>query len=67
MNYEINISKNGIHFFATHERSVSSSKKLKEIYPILKEKFPEEEGYLISVTKYERIGKVILMEEETND
>ena len=31
MGYEINVSLNGKHFFATHERSITNNWKLKEI------------------------------------
>jgi hypothetical protein len=56
MYYEINVSLNTQHFFATSERSISNMKDLKKIYNILKEKFPEEEGYKIIVTKWDKIG-----------
>ena len=59
MNYEINISLNGTHFFATHERSITSKLALEKVYPVLKEKFPEEEGYKISITLWETIGKSV--------
>lgn len=62
MHYEINVSLNGKHFFATAERSISSEWKLKEVYKILKEKFPENEGYKIDVTRWENRGTPINME-----
>lgn len=49
--YEINIALNGIHFFATHERSITNVFELKRILPILIEKFPESEGYTILISK----------------
>lgn len=49
--YEINIALNGIHFFATHERSITNVFELKKILPILIEKFPESEGYTILISK----------------
>ena len=64
MYYEINVALNGKHFFATAERSITNKWKLKEVYNILKEKFPQEEGYEISVTKYETVGKSVDMEQE---
>ena len=66
MYYEINIALNGKHFFATAERSITNKWKLKEVYDVLKEKFPQEEGYDISVTYYETVGKPIDMESENN-
>lgn len=61
MHYEINVSLNGKHFFATAERSISSEFKLKEVYNLFKEKFPESEGYKIDVTRWENRGTVIDM------
>lgn len=64
MYYEINIALNGQHFFATDKRSITTERALKEVYPILKEKFPSEEGYDILVSYVETRGKYIDMEEE---
>ena len=55
--YEINISKNGRHVFATHERSIVDHHKLKEVYNVIKEKFPQTEGYMVNVTRYETRGE----------
>lgn len=64
MYYEINVSKNGQHLFATAERSVTNNLKAKEVYNLFKEKFPESEGYEISVTRWEKVGKSVDMNEE---
>lgn len=64
MYYEINVSLNGKHFFATDKRSITSKSKLEEVYKVFKEKFPKEDGYNISVTYWENIGKLINMEED---
>lgn len=64
MYYEINVSLNGQHFFATNKRSITNKIALKVIYNIFKEKFTAEEGYHISVTKYETIGRPIDMESD---
>ena len=64
MYYEINVALNGKHFFATSERSITNKWKLKEVYNVLKEKFPQEEGYDISVSLYETVGKSIDMGQE---
>lgn len=61
MYYEVNISLNGKHFFATNERSITDEHKLKEVYGTLREKFPNEDGYNITVVKYETVGKHIDM------
>lgn len=64
MYYEINVSLNGKHFFATHERSIVNETKLKEVYPVIKKKFPPEEGYDILVSRTETTGRYIDMEQE---
>lgn len=64
--YEISVSLNGQHFFATHERSIVSERKLKKVYKVFKEKFPEAEGYELSVTYWTKSGKEINMEELNN-
>lgn len=64
MYYEINVSLNGRHFFATDKRSITTERALKEVYPIIKEKFPPEEGYDILVSQMETKGRYIDMEEE---
>lgn len=57
--YEINVSYNGVHFFATHGRSITSERKLKDVLRIFMKKFPESEGYGISVSYWEEIGKYV--------
>lgn len=62
MYYEINVSLNGKHLFATHERSITDIHKTNTVYKLFAEKFPESEGYKISVTKWETVGQSIEME-----
>lgn len=64
MYYEINVSLNGKHLFATHKRSVTSESKLKEVYNIFKDKFLKEDGFEITVTYYEEKGYKVNMESE---
>lgn len=64
MYYEINVSKEvqsygrkGFrHLFATTERSITSIYELKRQLPIFMEKFPESEGYRISVSHWQKTG-----------
>ena len=62
MYYEINVSLNGKHLFATAERSIVNTMQLQKVYGLFKEKFPEEDGYKISVTEWNKIGKEVGME-----
>ena len=63
MYYEINVAKNGKHFFATAERSITNIKKAEEVYMLFKEKFPKSDGYEISVERWEKIGEFVDMNE----
>lgn len=64
MYWEINISLNGKHLFATAERSIVNTYHLQKVYDLLKEKFPESEGYKIDVTEWNKVGKKVNMEQE---
>ncbi len=63
MYFEIVVSLNGKHLFATAEKSVVNTYQLHKIYDIFKEKFPREEGYKITVTTWEKVGRPMNMEE----
>jgi hypothetical protein len=54
MHYEFNISKNGHHLFATHERSIRDLDAARALNDILCKKFPAQEGYLIAVSEVSR-------------
>ena len=62
MYYEINVSLNGQHLFATDKRSITNKIALEVVYRIFKQKFPHEEGYDILVSQYDTVGKFIDME-----
>ena len=64
MYYEINVSLNGKHLFATAERSIVSRRQMEETYKLFEEKFPESEGYKINVTRWERTGSPIIYKNE---
>ena len=59
MYYEINVSLDGVHLFATTERSAQTKYALDKILTIFKEKFPKKEGYAISVAKVEIVRTVL--------
>lgn len=63
MYYEINVSLNGNHLFATADRSITTMNKAKRVYELFKEKFPESEGYKIDVTYWEKTGRLVEMNE----
>lgn len=55
MYYEINVSYYGQHLFAT-DHSITTKNKLSQVYNTLRYKFPEEEGYAITIVKSETNG-----------
>lgn len=57
MHYEINVSHNGKHFFATADRSIILRSQLEAILRKFIEAFPRTEGYQIRVTYWETSGK----------
>ncbi len=48
--YEINVSLNGNHLFATHERSLNDIRKLRHVLALFQEKFPPSEGFQVLVS-----------------
>ncbi len=56
MYYEINISKVEGHLFATAPRSITDSKTCKTMLKLFIDKFPESEGYKISLSVHADTG-----------
>jgi hypothetical protein len=54
--YEINVSKDGRHYFATHERSITAVSRAVEIRDRLKQAMPEEEGFTFTITQKQTVG-----------
>lgn len=48
--YEINVAKDGKHYFATHERSLTATKEAENALKDFKKRFPEEEGFSITIS-----------------
>ena len=57
MYYEINVSLGGRHFFATAERSVTTESKARAVFDELKARFPEAQGYKVTVSYNELTGR----------
>ena len=73
MYYEINVSKDGKHLFATDKRSIKYYWELEKVYRIFEQAFPKYEGYKITVIKWEEKGfeiddvwHYIIKEEQNN-
>ena len=56
MYYEINVTKDGKHFFATAPRSITTKEELKRVWKTLIAVYKQIDGYELSITKYETIG-----------
>jgi hypothetical protein len=56
MAYEINVSQNGEHLFATHPRSLPGPFEASEVYAVLQAKFLARDGYKITVSRKNEIG-----------
>jgi hypothetical protein len=67
MYYEINISVGGKHFFATAERSIPTRDDMIKLYKIMKEKFPESEGYHVEVSEWRNQGRILHLENKNDD
>jgi hypothetical protein len=59
MYYEINVSVNGQHLFATHKRSLTVEYKMKELLLLFSNKFPATEGYNINVKYCEEAAEIL--------
>ena len=67
MHYEINVSLNGFHLFATNERSLRNVNDMRQVYQALRAAFPATEGYDVSVVRYTTVGEPILNPMESRD
>lgn len=56
MPYEINVSFNGTHYFATAERSLTDKIKAYDVHADLCLRFPSSEGFKVTASYSERSG-----------
>lgn len=54
--YEINVSKDGQHYFATDKRSITTLARALDIRELLKKAMPEEEGFEYTITQWNTVG-----------
>ena len=59
MYYEINVSLNGDHYFATADRSIRTNEQAEKIFNHFKILFPTVDGYRIRVTHWQNSGKQV--------
>ena len=64
--YRINVSKDGIYLFSTEQGQLASRLRAMEVFEILREKFPIDEGYSVTCTHGRaKERKLILIEKPT--
>jgi hypothetical protein len=61
--YEINVSLNGEHHFATAPRSIKTADVCKARMRMFKKRFPESEGFEITATHWECLGYSVFFPE----
>jgi hypothetical protein len=59
MYYEINVSLNDVHFFATNKRSIRTQEELEQVLTTFVQKFPERQGYKIEVERWTNHGESV--------
>jgi hypothetical protein len=64
--YEINVAKNGRHFFATSERSLNYRDDYEKVLKVMLEKFPEIEGYSVTARLNHAYGEPLSIEPDIN-
>jgi hypothetical protein len=57
--YEINVSKDGKHYFATDKRSITTLARALDVRERLKKAMPEEEGFMYTITQWQKTGMEI--------
>lgn len=61
--YEINVSHNGTHVFATSQRSLTDKLKLRLAHSLFLTKFPKGDGYEILVIRRSNLREVMSLSE----
>jgi len=56
MHYEINVSLDGQHYFATSKRSITSLGQASAIFEHFSDLFPAKDGYKITVSQWQTLG-----------
>jgi hypothetical protein len=57
MHYEINVSHDGIHYFATAQRSITRYEQCVDMVRHFRILFPTEDGYKVTASERNYVGK----------
>lgn len=63
MRYEINVSLNGKHFFATAERSLTTKEDAMKVLVAIIKKFPKSDGFKVDISEWREEGTQFTDEE----
>lgn len=61
--YEVNVSKDKSHFFATAPRSLTNKTMAYEVFNVLVAKFPKHEGYKVTLAYWQEHGEQLASSE----
>lgn len=65
MHYEINVSRNGKHLFATSERSLKDTESAHALAAEFKQvRFPASQGFVVTMTRWDSIGTNVCLNVE---
>lgn len=59
--YEVNVSLNGQHLFATNPRSCVTWTEVSKVHSEIVKRFPESEGFSVMVTHMQCVGEEVNM------
>jgi len=63
MSYEINVAKDGKHYFATHERSLTDREPAAIAFKDFQKRFPIKQGFSVTITYNQTIGNSCYLDE----
>lgn len=55
--YEINVSRYGKHFFATHPRSLTDENTARKVLQVMRELFIKSDGYEVTISYWDCRGQ----------
>jgi hypothetical protein len=59
MHYMINVANAAGHLFATAPHSCQSPREMRRVWGEITKRFPESEGFKVTVTRWENTGRQI--------
>jgi hypothetical protein len=54
MEYQINVSLKGVHFFAASDLSIRTMEELRVVHKSFVHAFPESKGYTVRATRWQK-------------